>query len=344
LLFITGYSLNTKKAETPRKQRASAKSVDISYVISSSGLNSAKELRYYAYLFLKDMGREEGVAEPQLPKIPKQFAGIYDNPGKLIEIIKNHNQPLEMRQTALARVRELSPLNNYPENIFDREIYRKQATEILRKKVAKVVSETIAGFRSAYYVTDEEVNEVLSQTYSPAGNAEQAIQEKLFRHPGSEVFDEKWERKMVEEEVQRLLAKLMVEEFPALLAQYESELNKAVFPDSAIARADDLYTDSYYLILQGRLGEARAKEIWNSPEKLLQAIEGKFSGECKNIFAARLRDLTILTLAEQKRVVAGLRDIYEDMFYGESFGPIPLVDTNVVEVVDKSMLEAEKTS
>ena len=31
-MIITGYDLNTKKAETPRKQRASAKLVDISYV------------------------------------------------------------------------------------------------------------------------------------------------------------------------------------------------------------------------------------------------------------------------------------------------------------------------
>jgi hypothetical protein len=130
------------------------------------------------------------------------------------------------------------------------------------------------------------------------------------------------------------------EEFPALLAPYEKAMEAAAFSDSAIARAGD-YTDSGYIALKNKIGEAKANEVWNSPEQLLKAIEGKFSGEWKNIFATRLFETSIVTLNEQKRVMTGLRDVYIDMFFGDSF-EIPLVDMNLVEVVDKDLLGKEE--
>jgi hypothetical protein len=111
----------------------------------------------------------------------------------------------------------------------------------------------------------------------------------------------------------------------------------ALFVIVNVADAEDFCIDNNYMTLQKKLGEVRAKELWNSPEKLLQAIEGEFSGEYKNIFATRLYDLRILTPEEKKRVEIGLRNTYEDMFFGDSF-EVQIIDPNKFEIVDKDML------
>ncbi len=378
-------------------------------IINDPELNSAKELKYYAYIFLKDMGKAEGIQEPKLPEAPENFTGFYDNTNRLVDVIKSSSKPSDIRQQALNRLKELVPWNKLPTAIFDREVftqgkwadwmtrsssidgrgsyknidrnfYNAKMLEFAKKgswdsfslyaegyMLAVGEAPTVSlpkpssptkqncvanppqwpsnikyGHPAGMGVWNAEVarynreKAACDQAATDYNNAKAAYDNALVEYNNvakcSEYINPKWKKYRQEQD----------EEFPSLLVKYEREIETAVFSDSAIVKAEDLYSDNNYLILQNKFGEAKIKEVWNSPEKLLKVIEGKFSGELKNIFAIRLYDLTILTLEEQKRIMAGLRDIYEDMFYGESF-VVPLVDTNVAEVVDKSMLGAEET-
>ncbi|CAL7960056.1 hypothetical protein GAMM_130008 [Gammaproteobacteria bacterium] len=106
--------------------------VHLKRIISDSSLDSAKELNYYAYLFLKDMSKADGLQAPKLPDAPAQFAGIYDSPSKLSNFIKNPANTADMRQQALARLKELVPWNKLPDRVFDREIFNSKKWEELK--------------------------------------------------------------------------------------------------------------------------------------------------------------------------------------------------------------------
>jgi len=357
-------------------------------IINDPQLASAKELKYYAYIFLKDLGKTEGIAEPALSIPPEQYAGIYDNPSKLINIIRDSSKPSDVRLWALNRVKELSPWNSYPTTLFDREIFNRKkwdnwmgrsssidgrgSYKSIDKNFynAKMLEHAKSGRENAFslYVegyilaTGEAPKIALPdkptepvrppfpsgmKTGHPAAfnipwyrdaitnynNEKATYPSRILEYNNIkkciELIPKEWSKYRKEQD----------EEFPPILSQYEQALAVDVFSDAKLTTTD--YTNNDYLILQNRLGEAKAKELWNSPEKLLQVVEGEFDGELKNIVAERLYDMTVLTFAEQKRVLAGLRDVYVDMFFGDSFTVLP-VNPEFAEVVSNEELSKEE--
>ena len=410
-------------------------------IISDSSLNSAQELKYYAYLFLKDMGRAEGFLEHKLPEVPQQFADIYDKPSKLMDIVRDPSKSIGLRQQALGRIKELISWNKLPATIFDKAVFDQEKWSIWRGRASAYFQpDTILDnlktcpnyikhipvlFPSALVKSNANMEDLINIVpacgipyrraliafYRAGGEQREKMldiiieaQTRLLTQRFAVAFEygffirrnrngsgyeafiyilsnnfnandpsyNYWITKIREKgvsvtdnsgdaggkeafygsfsglrEAERIAGivwqryrKEQDEEYPARLAQYEKELEPATFSDSAIARAGD-YIDSGYIALKNKIGEVKANELWNNPENLLRAIEGKFSGEWKNIFATRLFEISIVTFGEQKRVMAGLLDIYEDMFFGESFA-VPLVDTNIVEIVDKNLLGKEE--
>ncbi len=404
------------KIRTPEEDRLFNKLVtkviqsedSLKRIINDASLNFVRELKYYAYLFLKDMGRAEGIPEPKLPETPPQFIGLvgaYDNPNRLMDMVKNPTKPSDIRQQALNRLKELVPWNKLPATIFDREIFTREkwADWMVRSGgidgrgeyknidrnfyIAKILGHAKGAnwaavnlYAEGYMLAVGAVPTVTlpaptSPTKQPcAPRPAQWPSNIKYGHPaGMRAYQAELDRYNREKAacdqasaeyerarvaynsalaeynnvaqcsgyISQVWAKYRKEQdidFPTQWAQYERALEAVTFPDSGLVKAEDLYTGTGYMVLKNKLGEAKVKELWNSSEKLLQAIEGKFSGECKNIFANRLYDIAILTLGEQKRVIAGLLEIHEDMFFGESFGPVPVVDTRNVTIVDKNML------
>lgn len=449
-------------------------------IINDASLNSAKELKYYAYLFLKDMDKAGEIQEPQPPEV----IGVYDNPSKLIDTVKDSSKPADVRQKVLERIKELMPFNKLPAALFDKGVFNNSKWENIKREaqgkvdlssidrdwLRRAAPEIING-RWDYvdlYIkgwiwhrgNTDNLKEFLEQdvyairnqadqdAYNAREQADQAAYNTRVRDhqnginarkaaidaewngihgdlegrwgghyqnntPYGRYTDSLWNwyssrplqdleagggwttlgwqvpafytnggldflnnldarvrsnrRRLAEwnSQNQGLPARTSLtrtptprgavdngriatywqayrkeqdEEYPSLLAQYEKEMGSVNFADAALTKVD-FSSDINYLFLKNKLGEARANELWNSPEQLLKAIAGKFSGEYKNIFAARLYDLTIVTLDEQKRVIAGLLDVHEDMFFGDNVGPVPLVDTDKVTIVDKSVLD-----
>lgn len=93
-------------------------------IMSDTRLDTAIELKYYAYLFLQDMGKADGLQERKLPETPEQFIEIYDSPLKLLDFIRNSSNAADLRQQALARLKEVILwCKELPERVFDREVF-----------------------------------------------------------------------------------------------------------------------------------------------------------------------------------------------------------------------------
>ncbi|CAL7961397.1 hypothetical protein GAMM_200045 [Gammaproteobacteria bacterium] len=131
------------------------------------------------------------------------------------------------------------------------------------------------------------------------------------------------------------------EEYPSLLVQYEKSLEPAKFPEHAVVEIEDISGDKRYVILRDKIGEAKASKLWSSREKLLDAISGKFSGELKNIFASRLCDISIITASEQNKIIGGLGESHEYMFWGDSMN-IQVVDPSIARVNKNELFAEEK--
>ena len=353
-------------------------------IIGDSALDSAKELKYYAYLFLKDMGKAEEPA-PKLPEVPAQFTDSYDNPNKLLEIVMDLNKSHELRQQALKRVKEFVLWCGLPDEIFDREIFNRKKFEDFIDSVTQygnftIIQEVLAladerkpMFRYKNepfgYLTDYTENAdaktiafIESAVRSSYGDSEKVISTLLkvghryldalaidkrgqFLKESKDLRDMLIERytKKVKLLVQRQVEKYRKEqdeEYPTLLTQYEKSLEPARFPEHAVTEIEDI-TDKRYVILKDKLGEAKANKFWNSHEKLLKGISGKFGVELKNIFTSRLFDISIIAPSEQNKIIDGLGEFHEYMFWGDSMN-IQVIDPSAFNIVSKDKLFVEE--
>ena len=267
--------------------------VHLKRIIDDQNLNTAKELKYYAYLFLNDTGKAEGITEPKLPEAPEQLAGSYDNLNKLVEIVKDQSKPADLRQQALNRMKELSPFSTLPEKVFDRSVFNAEkgwveipeepweppskplSFDALVNRLYEHTRRVSREYYESIWIKKDEDRLMEALRYfaglSPDGliaesdildKGNSPYYDKRYEFAIEDILDRCVENKRLEilhnkyiNELQewQKYRKEQDEEFPKRLSDYEQQLETVILPESTLTGMKDFSDDIRFLFLKEKL-------------------------------------------------------------------------------------------